>query len=210
MRALNLIPSEKKLSVLGLGAISAKSKVGRRHDPRLDCVRCPTRIPFVRPERRWAACGRSEGVSCQGCQQQDRVRPVQRLFRYQGADIKAWLEAFKAGIDTGAILTHARDAPHQDHREIYQLTWNPFSDHLILEYEIPTSSSCSSRTSQPNGPRMVQSGAPSWFGAPAGNGTPCAGTLRPSIRRAETQFGHWSCPSLILSRRRLRSPRQPS
>ena len=26
---------------------------------------------------------------------------------------------------------------HQDHREIAQLTWNAFRNHLILEYEIP-------------------------------------------------------------------------
>ena len=30
----------------------------------------------------------------------------------------------------------ANDA-HQDHREVSQLTWNTFRDHLILEYEIP-------------------------------------------------------------------------
>ena len=26
---------------------------------------------------------------------------------------------------------------HQDHREVNQLTWNVFRDHLVLEYEIP-------------------------------------------------------------------------
>ena len=35
------------------------------------------------------------------------------------------------------ILTHRRDDAHQDHREVCQLTWNLFRDHLILEYEIP-------------------------------------------------------------------------
>ena len=34
-------------------------------------------------------------------------------------------------------MTHRRDDAHQDHREICQLTWNLFRDHLILEYEIP-------------------------------------------------------------------------
>ena len=32
---------------------------------------------------------------------------------------------------------HQRNDAHQDHREICQLTWNLFRDHLILEYEIP-------------------------------------------------------------------------
>ena len=35
------------------------------------------------------------------------------------------------------MLTHRRDDAHQDHREVCQLTWNLFRDHLILEYEIP-------------------------------------------------------------------------
>jgi LmbE family N-acetylglucosaminyl deacetylase len=59
------------------------------------------------------------------------------LFPYQGADIKAWLKAFKAEIAPDVVLTHARNDAHQDHREICQLTWNLFRDHLILEYEIP-------------------------------------------------------------------------
>ena len=35
------------------------------------------------------------------------------------------------------IFTHRRDDAHQDHRQLSQLTWNTFRDHLILEYEIP-------------------------------------------------------------------------
>ena len=59
------------------------------------------------------------------------------FFPYQGADIKAWLEILKADIDPDVILTHRRGDAHQDHREVCQLTWNLFRDHLILEYEIP-------------------------------------------------------------------------
>jgi LmbE family N-acetylglucosaminyl deacetylase len=33
--------------------------------------------------------------------------------------------------------TQARHDAHQDHREVCQLTWNLFRDHLILEYAIP-------------------------------------------------------------------------
>lgn len=43
----------------------------------------------------------------------------------------------KADIEPDVILTHACNDAHQDHREICQLTWNLFRDHLILEYEIP-------------------------------------------------------------------------
>ena len=35
------------------------------------------------------------------------------------------------------IFTHNRKDAHQDHRQIAELTWNTFRDHLILEYEIP-------------------------------------------------------------------------
>ena len=60
------------------------------------------------------------------------------FFPYQGADIKAWLKAFAAEVaPPDVILTHARNDAHQDHREVCQLTWNLFRDHLILEYEIP-------------------------------------------------------------------------
>jgi LmbE family N-acetylglucosaminyl deacetylase len=59
------------------------------------------------------------------------------FFPYQGADIKAWLEILKADSDPDVILTHRRSDAHQDHREVCQLTWNLFRDHLILEYEIP-------------------------------------------------------------------------
>jgi LmbE family N-acetylglucosaminyl deacetylase len=59
------------------------------------------------------------------------------FFPYQGADIKAWLEILKDDIDPDVILTHRRGDAHQDHREVCQITWNLFRDHLILEYEIP-------------------------------------------------------------------------
>jgi LmbE family N-acetylglucosaminyl deacetylase len=59
------------------------------------------------------------------------------FFPYRGAEIKAWLNALKAEIEPDVILTHARTDAHQDHREVCQLTWNLFRDHLILEYEIP-------------------------------------------------------------------------
>ena len=59
------------------------------------------------------------------------------FFPYQGAEIKAWLDNLKAKVDPDLILTHRANDAHQDHREVRQLTWNLFRDHLILEYEIP-------------------------------------------------------------------------
>jgi LmbE family N-acetylglucosaminyl deacetylase len=58
-------------------------------------------------------------------------------FPYQGHAIKTWLEGVRAQVAPDVIFTHRRNDSHQDHREICQLTWNLFRDHLILEYEIP-------------------------------------------------------------------------
>ena len=59
-------------------------------------------------------------------------------FPYQGADIKASLEALKQRIATpDVIFTHRIDDAHQDHREISRHTSTTFRDSLILEYEIP-------------------------------------------------------------------------
>ncbi len=51
--------------------------------------------------------------------------------------IKDWLLAVRDQVAPQLILTHRRDDAHQDHREVCQLTWNLFRDHLILEYETP-------------------------------------------------------------------------
>lgn len=59
------------------------------------------------------------------------------FFPYQGDEIKPWFEELKGRVNPDMILTHARDDAHQDHRQVRQLTWNSFRDHLILEYEIP-------------------------------------------------------------------------
>jgi LmbE family N-acetylglucosaminyl deacetylase len=59
------------------------------------------------------------------------------FFPYQGSEVKAWMEDLRHRITPDVIFTHRRDDAHQDHREVCQLTWNSFRDHLILEYEIP-------------------------------------------------------------------------
>ena len=59
------------------------------------------------------------------------------FFPYQGAEIKEYFEQLKRTLSPALILTHYRNDLHQDHRQICELTWNSFRDHLILEYEIP-------------------------------------------------------------------------
>src|SRR5262249_30648643 len=56
---------------------------------------------------------------------------------YEGAAIKDEFEALKAQYRPDVVLTHFREDRHQDHRQISELTWNTWRDHLILEYEIP-------------------------------------------------------------------------
>jgi LmbE family N-acetylglucosaminyl deacetylase len=56
---------------------------------------------------------------------------------YVGGDVKEVFEALKARVDPQLILTHAGYDRHQDHRLAWELTWNTFRNHLILEYEIP-------------------------------------------------------------------------
>jgi LmbE family N-acetylglucosaminyl deacetylase len=58
-------------------------------------------------------------------------------FPYQGIELKDQFEVLKREFSPDVIFTHRRDDAHQDHREVAQLTWNGFRDHLILEYEIP-------------------------------------------------------------------------
>jgi LmbE family N-acetylglucosaminyl deacetylase len=59
------------------------------------------------------------------------------FFPYQGGELKEWFIGLKSRVHPDIILTHQRDDAHQDHREVSNLTWNAFRDHLILEYEIP-------------------------------------------------------------------------
>lgn len=59
------------------------------------------------------------------------------FFPYDGGELKGWVEGLKARVKPDVILTHRRDDAHQDHRQVCELTWNTFRNHLILEYEIP-------------------------------------------------------------------------
>jgi len=67
-----------------------------------------------------------------------RVRqfPDNRFPSHSDA-IKDWLLELRENVSPQLVLTHYRGDAHQDHREVSQLTWNLFRDHMILEYEIP-------------------------------------------------------------------------
>jgi LmbE family N-acetylglucosaminyl deacetylase len=56
---------------------------------------------------------------------------------FVGAELKAVFEELKRTVSPDLIFTHYRKDAHQDHRQVAELTWNTFRDHLILEYEIP-------------------------------------------------------------------------
>lgn len=58
-------------------------------------------------------------------------------FPAERVAIKDWFESLKARPRPHIVLTHTRNDRHQDHQLVWQLTWNTFRDHLILEYEIP-------------------------------------------------------------------------
>lgn len=59
------------------------------------------------------------------------------FFPDQSRAIKQWLIELRGRIAPDVVFTHMRNDAHQDHREVNQLTWNIFRDHLVLEYEIP-------------------------------------------------------------------------
>jgi LmbE family N-acetylglucosaminyl deacetylase len=56
---------------------------------------------------------------------------------YLGVEVKDAFEALKKDFVPDLILTHYRHDLHQDHRQVSDLTWNTWRNHLILEYEIP-------------------------------------------------------------------------
>jgi LmbE family N-acetylglucosaminyl deacetylase len=58
-------------------------------------------------------------------------------FPAHSRSIKQWLMDMRGRVLPDVVFTHARSDAHQDHREVNQLTWNVFRDHLVLEYEIP-------------------------------------------------------------------------
>lgn len=58
------------------------------------------------------------------------------FFPYDGAAIKGYFNSVIREQRPDLVFTHFGGDRHQDHRLVWELTWNTFRDHLILEYEI--------------------------------------------------------------------------
>lgn len=143
MIALDVRPAGETLSILCLGAHSDDIEIGAGgtllnlagSGRKLKIVWCVASAPGVRKtEAERSASAFLQGIS--------NTRIITSDFRdgyfpYVGAKLKAWLDDIKRQVDPDIVLTHRRDDAHQDHRELCQLTWNLFRDHIVLEYEIP-------------------------------------------------------------------------
>ena len=143
MKAFRLVSAGEAISVLCLGAHSDDIEIGAggtilswiEMGVKLHVCWCVLSAPGPRAaEAEASAAGFLSGATSA---QIDICQFRDGFFPYQGSDIKAWMEGLKHRICPDVIFTHRRDDAHQDHRQVSQLTWNCFRDHLILEYEIP-------------------------------------------------------------------------
>lgn len=143
MKTLQLTSSKSRLSVLIFGAHSDDIEIGAgatllsliASGARLDVRWC---VLSGGAERENEA--RASAVAFLAGSASAKIEVLafrDGFFPQQGDKIKEWFESFKAHKNPDVIFTHYRDDAHQDHREVCQLTWNTFRDHLILEYEIP-------------------------------------------------------------------------
>jgi LmbE family N-acetylglucosaminyl deacetylase len=143
MKALRLAQPNARLSVLCLGAHSDDIEIGAggtilnwiASRVRLEVRWCV--LSAIGPRAEEAVASANAFLDGAASSRIELGQFKDGFFPYQGGEIKAWLEILKDDIDPDVILTHRRSDAHQDHREVCQLTWNLFRDHLILEYEIP-------------------------------------------------------------------------
>ena len=143
MKGLRLVSAGETISILCLGAHSDDIEIGAggtilswiEMGVKLHVRWCVLSAPGPRAAEAEASAASflngTTATEIEICQFRDG------FFPYQGGDIKDWMEGLKHRVSPDVIFTHRRDDAHQDHREISQLTWNCFRDHLILEYEIP-------------------------------------------------------------------------
>jgi LmbE family N-acetylglucosaminyl deacetylase len=143
MRALDLARPGEALSVLALGAHSDDIEIGAGATI-LGWIAAGVRVDvhwcvFSAAGPRAAEATASAEAFLQGAA---KARIELQEFRdgffpYEGAAVKSYIEDLKRRARPDVVLTHRRGDAHQDHREVSNLTWNAFRDHLVLEYEIP-------------------------------------------------------------------------
>jgi len=143
MRGLGLARRGEELSILCLGAHSDDIEIGAggtilgliASGVKLNVHWCVLSAGGLRSaEARGAAEAFLEGSRSSTV---DVADFEDSYFPAHSRSIKQWLIEVRSRIDPDVVLTHARFDAHQDHREVNQLTWNVFRDHLVLEYEIP-------------------------------------------------------------------------
>lgn len=143
MRALELAQAGRPLSVLCLGAHSDDIEIGAggtiltwiASGASLDIHWC---VASAAGDRAGEAKASAEAFM-QGATNTSVALGEFRdsYLPYEGAAVKAWVEAQKPRMKPDVVLTHCRDDAHQDHRMMAELASNAFRDSLILEYEIP-------------------------------------------------------------------------
>jgi LmbE family N-acetylglucosaminyl deacetylase len=143
MRGLGLARRGEQLSVLCLGAHSDDIEIGAggtiltliASGAKLDVHWCVLSGGGQRSaEARASAEAFLEGSNSSQVEIADFE---DSYFPVHSRSIKHWLIDVRSRVNPDLVLTHARFDAHQDHREVNQLTWNVFRDHLVLEYEIP-------------------------------------------------------------------------
>jgi LmbE family N-acetylglucosaminyl deacetylase len=143
MRGLRLVGPDETMSILCLGAHSDDIEIGAggtilawiASGIRLKVHWCV--LSAIGPRAAEARASAAAFLAGTASSRIDLAQFKDGFFPYQGGEIKAWLEALPLGVEPDVVLTHGRSDAHQDHREVCQLTWNLFRNHLILEYEIP-------------------------------------------------------------------------
>jgi len=143
MRGLGLARRGEELSILCLGAHSDDIEIGAggtilgliASGVKLNVHWCVLSAGGLRSaEARGAAEAFLEGSRSSTV---DVADFEDSYFPAHSRSIKQWLIEVRSRVDPDVVFTHARFDAHQDHREVNQLTWNVFRDHLVLEYEIP-------------------------------------------------------------------------
>src|SRR5690606_27804170 len=143
MKGLALARAGEELSLLCLGAHSDDIEIGLggtilsliAAGVKLDAHWCV--LSAAGPRREEAKASAEEFLAGARRTQIEIADFEDSYFPSQSRAIKQWLLDARERGRPDVVFTHSRLDAHQDHREVSQLTWNVFRDHLVLEYEIP-------------------------------------------------------------------------